>query len=196
MENECVTINRAPVLALWGAAVAERQGHAREAALTLGKCMAGLNAQSKGRRIGIFKVPESTEGGGKPKKAGLGEDFWVKVCGRPVPVKETPEGERAVIEDRPLDPAQVQKYLEKSFGADLPRVREAMQALAGAYTPDELEDESFALYEKFRPQIEAGKRGWGQKGVLDLALLREMARRPAQPGLFTTEPPRHGGQEE
>lgn len=179
MEKECVTINRAPVLALWGAVVAERQGHTPEAALTLGKCMAGLNAQSKGRSIGIFRAPEIAEGRGAVKKAGLGEDFWVRVCGRPVPVKQMPAGERAVIEDRPLDPAQVQQYLEKSFGADLARVREAMALLAGAYTPEELEEGSFGLYERFRPAIEAGKRGWGQKGVLDLGLLRNMAKRLA-----------------
>jgi len=90
VEKECVTINRAPVLALWGAVVAERQGHSSEAALTLGKCMAGLNAQSKGRSLGILRTPASTERGGTPKKAGLGEDYWVPVCGRPVPAKETP----------------------------------------------------------------------------------------------------------
>jgi len=184
MEKESVTINRAPVLALWGAVVAERQGHAREAALTLGKCMAGLNAQSKGRAIGIFKTPDAMERGGPLKKTGLGEDYWVKVCGRPVPAKNTPAGERAVVEDKPLDPVQVRKYLEKSFGEDLSRVREAMEALAAMYTSEELEEESFALYEKFRPQIEAGKRGWGQKGVLDLGLLRNLAKKP---GLFTEE---------
>jgi hypothetical protein len=44
-----VTINRAPVLTLWAAVVAERLGYDREASLTLGRAVAGLNAQSKGR---------------------------------------------------------------------------------------------------------------------------------------------------
>jgi len=55
-----------------------------------------------------------------------------------------------------------------------------MRALASAYTPEELEEESFGLYEKFRPAIAPGKRGWGQKGVLDLRLLRDMAKRRKQ----------------
>ncbi len=42
-----ITINRAPVLTLWAAVVAERAGYEAEAALTFGKCVAGLNAQSK-----------------------------------------------------------------------------------------------------------------------------------------------------
>ena len=54
------------MLALWAAVVAERLGFARDEALTLGKAVAGLNAQSKGRALGIFtpagKVPEIDRG--------------------------------------------------------------------------------------------------------------------------------------
>ena len=43
-----ITINRAPVLTLWAAVVAERLGFDRDEALTLGRAVAGLNAYSKG----------------------------------------------------------------------------------------------------------------------------------------------------
>ena len=76
-----VMINRAPVLTLWGAVVAERMGYGRDAALTFGKCLAGLNAQSKGRMLGIYGARKGPDGG-PPKKVGLGEEFWVEVCGR------------------------------------------------------------------------------------------------------------------
>jgi hypothetical protein len=57
---DAVIINRAPVLTLWAAVVAERLGFDREEALTLGKSVAGLTAQSKGQRLGIFTPsPES-----------------------------------------------------------------------------------------------------------------------------------------
>jgi hypothetical protein len=46
MATYTVTINRAPVLTLWATVVAERLGYDHEAALTLGKAVAGLNAQS------------------------------------------------------------------------------------------------------------------------------------------------------
>ena len=58
MSERTISINRAPVLTLWAAVVAERLGFHREEALTLGKALAGLNAQSKGRRLGIFKPHE------------------------------------------------------------------------------------------------------------------------------------------
>lgn len=48
-------INRAPVLTLWAAVVAERLGYPEPSALTLGKALAGLNAQSKGQHLGIFE---------------------------------------------------------------------------------------------------------------------------------------------
>lgn len=47
--NQPVSINRAPVLTLWVAVVAERQGFSREAGLTFGKAISGMLAQSKGR---------------------------------------------------------------------------------------------------------------------------------------------------
>lgn len=174
MAENIVKVNRAPVLTLWAAVVAERQGFDTNAALTLGKCVAGLNAQAKGRSLGIYKKEKKGDGG-KPKKVGLGEDYWVEVCGRPVPVKETQDGVRAVVKDQPIDAAKTRKYLESKFGEDLDRSWEAMRALAAAFGPDELGEVAFPLYEEFRPKIASGKRGWGQKGDLDLELIRSLA---------------------
>ncbi|GAB4478980.1 MAG: hypothetical protein OHK0044_26210 [Burkholderiaceae bacterium] len=50
-----VTVNRAPVLTLWAAVVAERLGFDRDEALTMGRVVAGLNAYAKGKSLGIFK---------------------------------------------------------------------------------------------------------------------------------------------
>ncbi len=66
MPDRTILVNRAPVLTLWAAVVAERLGHDRAAALTLGKAVAGLNAQSKGRRLGLFEAPGP---GARPRKA-------------------------------------------------------------------------------------------------------------------------------
>ena len=49
--------------------------------------------------------------------------------------------------------------------------------LAKAHEADALAEGAFRLYERFRPQIEPGKRGWGQKGTLDLDLIRKLSRR-------------------
>lgn len=174
MPRNTITVNRAPVLTLWGTIVAERLGFDLEAALTLGKALAGLSAQSKGRSLGIFKPP-ALAGGKQPKKHGLGEEFWVDLCGRSIPAKNTDDGVRAVVRDKPIDPEQVRSYLERAFGQDLPAVQKAMEQLARAHDPDQLPETAFHLYERFRPQVAAGKRGWGQKAELDLDLVRSLA---------------------
>src|SRR3712207_5322637 len=46
-------VNRAPVLTLWAAVVAERLGYPEETALTLGRAVAGASAQAKARHLGI-----------------------------------------------------------------------------------------------------------------------------------------------
>ena len=77
MPKKTVTVNRAPVLTLWASVVAERLGYDMEEALTLGKALAGLNAQTKGRSLGIFKAPKAVEGKPKPKR-GIGVTISVR----------------------------------------------------------------------------------------------------------------------
>ena len=106
---DTVTINRAPVLTLWAAVVAERLGFEHDEALTLGKAVAGLTAQSKGQRLGIFTPsPEAVrlQRAEKAKKAGV---FSVALLGRAVPVLHTDEGLRAVGKDqKPVTPESVE----------------------------------------------------------------------------------------
>ena len=175
MAANVVKVNRAPVLTLWGAIVAERLGFEHDAALTLGKAMAGLNAQTKGRALGIFGQPKASHDG-PPRKIGLGEDSWIELCGRPIPAKNTEDGIRAVVKDKAIDPAKVETYLTSKFGEDLEGVREAMTELAAAFEPKALAASSFALYEEFRPKIAPGKRGWGQKGDLDVKFIRSLVK--------------------
>src|SRR5438067_10890663 len=99
-----------------------------------------------------------------------GERFWIEVLGRPVPVTNTEDGIRAVRGRNSIDPDSVRRYLEDKFGDDLKAVRSAMQKLARAYKPQELAHNAYRLYERFRPDIPAGKKGWGAKGDLDLDL--------------------------
>jgi hypothetical protein len=67
-----IQINRAPVLTLWAAVVAERLGFERDEALTLGRALAGLTAHTKGVRLGIFEPASATRsanGGASSRKA-------------------------------------------------------------------------------------------------------------------------------
>jgi hypothetical protein len=140
----------------------------------LGKAVAGLNAQAKGRRLGIFKPHE--EKAKKAREKEPGERFWVEVLGRPVPATNTDDGIRAVRGRNPIDPDSVRRYLDGKFGEDLKAVRSAMQKLAKSYKPGELAQAAYPLYERFRPDIPAGKKGWGARGDLDLGLIEGMAK--------------------
>jgi hypothetical protein len=172
LSKDTILVNRAPVLTLWAAVVAERLGFNPEEALSLGKAVAGLNAQAKGRALGIFKARQDTVREAKQRKRG--EEFWVKLCGRPVPAKNTDNGIRAVSGEKPIDPDSAARYLSQKFGADLDAAKEAMETLASAYEPDDLAERAYALYERFRPEIPRGKKGWGAKGTLDLRLMRSL----------------------
>jgi hypothetical protein len=183
MTKKKIKINRAPVLTLWAAVVAERLGYDKESALTLGKAVAGLNAQSKGRRLGIYEEKKDdnqqkeeklavskVEGEEKPAKL-----EFIELLGRGVPAVKTPQGVRAAIKGKPIPAESVEIYLKQKFGAELDETRSAMQKLAKAYPPKQLESKAYGLYEKFRPEIPEGKKGWGAKGELDLETIASLA---------------------
>ena len=88
-----VLINRAPVLTLWASVVAGRLVYKRDEALSLGKAVAGLTAQSKGQRLGIFKPsPNELK---KVREQELGEAFRMELLGRALPAVNTDQGVRA-----------------------------------------------------------------------------------------------------
>lgn len=168
-----ILINRAPVLTLWAAVVAERLGFTQDEGLSLGKAVAGLTAQSKGRRLGIYKpVPQEIK---KARARKGGEEFFVEVCGRFVPAINTDDGVRAVTKGRPIEPGSVERYLESKFGDSLETTRAAMRDLATAFRPEQLRENAFGLYEQFRPAIPEGLRGWGARGNLSIARIRSLA---------------------
>jgi hypothetical protein len=176
MADNKIKINRAPVLTLWAAVVAERLGYERETALTLGRAVAGLNAQSKGRRLGIYEAKSDDEKAEERKPEKSRETEFIDLLGRDIPAVRTPQGLRAAVSGEVIHPESVEKYLRQKFGGDLDAVREAMAALAEAHTPTELEGRAYDLYEEFRPSIPEGKRGWGAQGVLDLNAIRALAK--------------------
>jgi hypothetical protein len=177
MTKRRVRINRAPVLTLWAAVVARRLGHDPDTALTLGKAVAGLNAQSKGRRLGIFKQSEVRPAKGERRVARKDQEVAVTVLGRQVPAIHTGQGLRATVKGAPIDPESVRRYLTQKFGDDLSDVRSAMEALAKAFTPEKLAGQAYALYEAFRPSVPAGEKGWGAKGDLDLGQIHALAKK-------------------
>ena len=175
MATKKIKINRAPVLTLWAAVVAKRLGYDEETALTLGKAVAGLNAQSKGKKLGIYEEKSEDEKKEDKKKERAAKPDFIELLGRGIPAVKTPKGLRAAIKGEPIHAESVQTYLEQKFKDDLDDTRKAMKKLAKAYTPKQLESKAYALYEKFRPEIPEGVKGWGAKGELDLDYIRSLA---------------------
>ena len=167
--GQTITINRAPVLALWATVVAERLGFSRDEALSLGKAVTGLNAQAKGQHLGIYKKHEI------PRERRQGRADSVELFGREIPVTRTPDGIRALNKGAPVSAESAQAYLESKFGPELKAVRGTMEELARSMKPDVLAARAFALYAQFRPQIPEGVKGWGAKGNLDLDRVRALA---------------------
>ena len=178
-----IEINRAPVMTLWAAVVAERLGHERDEALTLGRAVAGMNAQAKAVRVGLREPGVAGEKKFEKGKRPPSQPLTVELLGRAVPVVRTPKGLRSVSKaGKPDSPEAVERYLAGKFGDALDDARAAMKKLAAAFPKAELAANAYALYEKFRPQIPAGTRGWGAKGVLDLGALVKLASRKASRG--------------
>ena len=186
MATRQVKVNRAPVLTLCAAVVAERLGYDSDEALTLGRAVAGLNAQSKGQRLGIFEPEEKTPEQIRAEKERV--ELWVPLLGRRVPAVHTPEGIRATARGKAMDPASVERYLKGKFGEALPEVREAMEHLARSLKPEELAKRAYTLYEQRRPPVPEGTRGWGAKGELTLEQIEELReRRPEAEAVGSTQ---------
>ena len=149
-----VRVNRAPVLTLWAALVAEAEGHPPDLALALGAAVAGTAARAKARRLGIAE--DHGEAKAKP-----GPRHTVHLMGRDIALEEA---------DR--QPAATRAYIERAFGDRLEEVREAMRALIARIPSEDLDRHAFRLYEQFRPEVPEGTRGWGAKGELHLDRIR------------------------
>jgi len=173
--RKTIQINRAPVMTLWAAIVAERLGYHRDAALTFGRTVAGLNAASKARGLGMAETREPAKPTKRAKRA-PGRRVEVSLLGRTFDAVETEHGLRALDDGRPVSAQSVQRYLDGKFGADFEAVRNTMVLLARSRPPKVLAAEAYALYERFRPAVPRSTRGWGAKGTLDLGLIRELAK--------------------
>jgi hypothetical protein len=152
-----IRVNRAPVLTLWAAVVAERLGHPPATALSLASAVAGTAARAKAK-----------------DKAAAAPGDRVLLLGRQIPLTHDADG--VVLADaggKPSPAAPVAAYIARAFGKRLAEVRAAMEALAQSIAPEELNRIGFRLYEHFRPEVPADVRGWGAKGELDLGRITD-----------------------
>jgi hypothetical protein len=167
-----VRVNRAPVLTLRAAVVAERMGHPADTAFSLASFVAGTAARAKARRLGIAEEHDRAKDTvpSEPRAT-------TKLLGKDVPLTDDADG--VVLADagdgKPSRSAPVKAYVAKAFGSRLDEVRAAMEALAAHFEPEELNRIGFRLYERFRPDAPTDVRGRGAKGELDLDRISKAA---------------------
>src|ERR1044072_8538772 len=87
-----ISINRAPVLTLWAAVVAERLRAWGDEALTLGRAVAGMNAQAKAVHLGLR---EATPPGEKGRRRAAAGPQSVELLRRAGSLVRAPPGPRA-----------------------------------------------------------------------------------------------------
>jgi hypothetical protein len=170
--SDTIRVNRAPVLALWAAVVAERLGYPPCTALSLAGAVAGTAARAKARRLGIAEERDR----GKDAAPAKPRDT-AQLLGKVVRLTQDADG--IVLADagggNPAAAAVVAAYMAKALGSRLAEVRGAMEELAERFEPGELNRVGFRLYEAFRPEVPSDVRGWGAKGELDLRMIRAAA---------------------
>ena len=166
-----IKVNRAPVLTLWAAVVAERLGHPPDTALSLASAVAGTAARAKARRLGIAEERDHAKDAHAAAPARPRD--MAQLLGRKIRLTHGVDGVvLAEGEGKPAPAAPVKAYVTKAFGEHLAAVRKVMEDLAAQYEPEELNRVGFRLYEHFRPEVPPNVKGWGVKGVLELAKIR------------------------
>ena len=171
-----IKINRAPVLTLWAAVVAQRLGFDRETALTLGQAVAGSSAHAKAVSLGIVEPrPELVREQGD--RLAEGERLRVDLLGRAVPVVGTPDGPRAVNKGKPGDPAQIANTSPASSvtGSRMPGRR--WPCWRRPMSRRTLTVAGFGSTRPSGPACRPASRGWGAVGELDLAKVRALGAR-------------------
>lgn len=161
-----IMINRAPVLELWAACVAQflHPDLSWTACLSIGGSISALTAITKGRSLGKIDPPDEDgeEGDGK-KKTGSKD---LKVMGFPTPL----EGDAVLVKGK-ARPGREGSLIRRYGGEEtLGEVKKAMMQALESWKghEDELDKGAFHMYETFRPSVPKGQQGWGRKAELHL----------------------------
>lgn len=173
-----IVINRAPVLELWGACVAHflHPELSWNICLSIGSSISTITAISKGRSIGKIAPPDESKDDGSKNQDKKEDDLpTVKVMGFPMTIKD----DSVIVKGKPKTTREVslvRKYgSDDSYGKVKDAMIEALQDWKGK--EDELDTKAFHMYEQFRPDVAKGQKGWGRKGELHLAKVRDTIRK-------------------
>jgi hypothetical protein len=169
-----IMINRAPVLHLWGAAVTHFLYPKLDwlTCLGAGSAISAICAIAKGRSIGTIEEPEDTEERRKRKKEQREKEKDYDVLDV-MHFKLRQKDGKVYFSGKPQ--SSNEGTLRNKYGEHYDDVKETFNEALNEWKGDEeeLNKAAFGMYEEFRPHIDAGQRGWGRKGALDLEVVRK-----------------------
>lgn len=175
-DSSSIMINRAPVLHLYSACVTHLlyPDLSWDSCISAGSAISALCAMAKGRSIGVLSEPQEKSPDAKKatekKKKELEEldvmQFKLRTNkdGLVVLGKDTKKADEA--------------GLKRKYGGDseYEGVKQCFEEALGTWKGDEqeLSAKAFGFYEKFRPNVAKGGRGWGRKGELNFETIRDV----------------------
>ncbi|CAO2649855.1 Nn.00g011470.m01.CDS01 [Neocucurbitaria sp. VM-36] len=181
-EDSKITINRAPVLQLWSACVTHSVYPELDwkTCLSAGSAISTICAVAKGRSIGT--VPEKDVSEEKKKKKQDAKKNQkdlenIEVMHFNLRLKD---GLALVGSGDAKGKPGNEEAVKKKFGdEEYQKVRIAFEKALGSWKgeEEELSKKAFEFYEKFRPDVKSGQKGWGRKGELSLEKVREVVER-------------------
>src|SRR5215472_9606424 len=146
-----IEIGRRPLLILWGTIVAEHLGFDRDEALTLGRAIASLGGRMTDSPPDVMMPAKIAEA---RVKLHPGQTIEIALLDRVVCLMKEPDGLRAVVKNRLIDPASVERYLGEQFGDRIDSVAGAMISLAETLPQSQLMECAWELYERFRAEAD------------------------------------------
>ncbi|EON65078.1 hypothetical protein W97_04313 [Coniosporium apollinis CBS 100218] len=180
-DDKPVIINRAPVLQLWAASVTHllHPSFAWSTCLSAGSAISSLCAISKGRSIGTIEPAKETEEKAERRKRAKKEQEdleEMEVMGFKLKVKNGLVVAGSDKKGKPGSEASLKaKFGDEAYNRTKAAFEKALEAWKGA--EEELNEKAFGFYERFRPEVSAGQKGWGRKAELDLQKVGRVAGR-------------------
>lgn len=173
-DSNAIMINRAPVLDLWATMVTRflYPSLSWETCLSAGSAVAALCAVSKGRSIGVIEPSDKKDKTTKKEDADELEELEV------MGFKLKLEKDLVVVggKTKPAnEDAQKRKFGETQYDRVKSAFEDALKSWKGS--EDELNKHAFGFYEKFRPSVAQGQKGWGRKGELNLLNIKDVVQK-------------------
>jgi len=170
--TESIVINRAPVLQLYAACIAQFLYPEQDwkTCLSAGAAVSGLCAVAKGRSIGVFS--EHEDDSAEKKESGNKQELeQLEVMQFKLHLKNG----LAVVGGSAKQGGE--EALKRKFGGE-EQYEKVKACFVGALrtwkgSESDLNKKAFHFYEEFRPNVGQGQKGWGRKAELKFDTVRK-----------------------